>query len=54
MIIGDYVILEDVAKRKFVIASLKTFCIVQLEVSDQVTAVELATRYMYGLERRMK
>ena len=50
MYVGDYVILEDVLKKKFVIASLKTFYIVQLEVSDQATAVERAARYMLALK----
>ena len=50
MYVGDYVILEDVLKKTFVIASLKTFCIVQSEVPDQVAAVERATRYMLALK----
>ena len=33
MYVGNYVILKDVIKNKFVIASLRTFCVVQSEDS---------------------
>ena len=46
MVIGDYVILEDEIHNKFVIANLKTFRIVQLNVPDQITAAERVTQWI--------